>query len=174
MTGEPSIRETIPSDESALTALYAAAFPDEDLTLLVTRLMAEVRDIISLAAVIGEEHAGHILFTPCAVEGTDRRGALLGPLAVAPSRQRQGLGRMLIREGFARLGRTDLRQVLVLGDPAFYGRFGFRPEKRVLPPYALPTDWSDAWQSVLLESATPLSGVLRPPAPWLMQSLWAP
>lgn len=174
MTDDPEIRRTSPSDAPALTALYGAAFPEEDLAPLVQRLHAEAPDILSLVAVIGGEVAGHILFTPCAVYGAHRRVALLGPLAVAPSRQRQGLGGMLIREGLAHLRPADLGQVLVLGDPAYYGRFGFRPERRIRPPYDLPAEWSDAWQSVLVEDdADAVSGVLHPPAPWLSPSLWA-
>jgi len=38
--------------------------------------------------------------------------------------------------------------MLVLDDPAFYARFDFRPERGILPPYTLPTAWSEAWQSV--------------------------
>lgn len=174
MTNAPEIRKTSPSDAPALAALYLAAFPDEDLAPLVQHLHAEVPDILSLVAVVGGEVTGHILLTPCAVDGADRRVALLGPLAVAPSRQRQGLGGTLIREEFAHLRLTDLGQVLVLGDPAYYGRFGFRPEWRIQPPYDLPAEWSDAWQSVLLEdSGQAVSGVLHPPAPWLSPSLWA-
>jgi len=175
MSNEPRIRETVAGDEAALTALYKKSFPDEDLTPLMKRLLAEVPDILSLVAMIGEECAGHILFTPCTVEESGHRVALLGPLAVAPPRQGQGLGKMLIRNGFSRLSGTDLPQVLVLGDPAFYGRFGFLPETSIIPPYDLPAAWAAAWQSVTLaEGAMTRAGILRPPAAWLSQSLWLP
>lgn len=179
------IRKIRAQDEASLARLYEAAFPTEDLVPLLRRLHAEVPDLLSLVAVSGanasgaenssEECVGHALFTPCAVEGTDRQVALLGPIAVAPFRQRQGLGATLIREGSARLCQSGIQQVLVLGDPAYYGRLGFRPEKRIRPPYELPADWAGAWQSALLEgNAAPLSGTLRPPGAWLAPSLWAP
>lgn len=170
-----AIRDTTASDAAALAALYAAAFPDEALGPLVRRLHAEVPDLVSLVAAVGGTVAGHVLFSPSAVEGAGRPVALLGPLAVAPDRQRRGLGGALVRSGFDRLRRTEVGLVLVLGDPAYYARFGFRPERRIRPPYALPAEWAAAWQSVALDGDTgALSGVLRPPAPWLSPSLWAP
>ncbi len=175
MTDEPEIRQSAARDESALAALYALAFPEEDLWPLVKRLHADVPEALSLVAVAGEEIAAHILFTPCAVDGADRRAALLGPLAVTPSRQRQGLGGTLIHSGFAQLRLRGIGQVLVLGDPAYYRRFGFRPERSIRPPYDLPADWLDAWQSVALDGSAPeVSGVLRPPAAWMSASLWMP
>lgn len=176
MNEEPYIRDTVTGDEAALIELYRSAFPDEELVPLVRRLLAEIPGIVSLVAIVDDECAGHVVFTPCGVSGSAAHVALLGPLAVAPSRQRQGLARMLIREGFNRLGEKGLSHVLVLGDPAFYGRFGFRPEKSVTPPYELPADWSEAWQSVTIaqDAAAVPHGPLRPPAVWMVPSLWLP
>jgi putative acetyltransferase len=173
MTEQPTIRPTSASDEPALSDLYRAVFPDEDLAPLVRRLLAEVPDILSLAAVIGEDCVGHIMFTPCAVAASEQRVALLGPLAVAPDRQRRGLGSALVGEGLARVGRSDMSRVLVLGDPAYYGRFGLRPETSIIPPYELPKAWSSAWQSLALAGGAPgPTGVLHPPDAWLSRSLW--
>jgi hypothetical protein len=41
-------------------------------------------------------------------------------------------------------------KVLVLGDPAYYGRFGFAKETAIQPPYPLPEAWDGAWQSLVL------------------------
>ncbi|MGK7861608.1 hypothetical protein [Falsiroseomonas sp. E2-1-a4] len=65
--------------------------------------------------------------------------------------------------------------MLVLGDPAIYARFDFRPERGILPPHTLPTAWSEAWQSVSFDPyAAELSGKLHPPAAWNTPALWAP
>lgn len=175
MDDEPGIRATLAGDAADLKDLYGATFPAEPLWPLVERLLADVPRVLSLAAVRDDRCVGHVLFTPCGVGDPAPAVALLGPLAVAPSRQGQGIGGALVREGLSRLGGTDLRHALVLGDPAYYGRFGFRPDRHIVPPYALPAAWSDAWQSVPLRGhAEALSGELRPPAPWLSPSLWAP
>ncbi|MCZ7659155.1 MAG: N-acetyltransferase [Xanthobacteraceae bacterium] len=175
MQDKLGIRATIAGDGPHLKALYQAAFPAENLLPLVEHLLAKEPDILSLLAVIDDQCVGHILLTKCGVGDRKHCVALLGPLAVAPTWQKRGVGRALIREGFRRLGQTDLRRVLVLGDPAYYGRFGFLPEHDIVPPFDLPADWSDAWQSVSVgDDAERLSGILRPPAVWLSPSLWAP
>jgi putative acetyltransferase len=53
------------------------------------------------------------------------RAAALAPVAVLPAVQKRGIGTALIREALGRLAATRLDLVLVLGDPAYYGRFGF-------------------------------------------------
>ena len=74
-----------------------------------------------------------------------------------------------------RLEKNGPRHVYVLGDPAYYGRFGFRAESDVAPPYPLPAEWRGAWQSLTLGRDTPtLQGSLRVPPPWRRPELWAP
>lgn len=169
------IREGAPGDRAAIEALYPAAFPDEDLLPLVRALLDRAPGVLSLVAVVGQSVAGHGLFTPCGVAGSGERIALLGPLAVAPARQGQGVGSAIVRAGIARLERAGLGHVCVLGDPAYYARFGFAPETRLAPPYPLPEDWRGAWQSLPLgQAGPPRRGRLRVPEPWRRPALWAP
>ena len=68
-----------------------------------------------------------------------------------------------------------MRYVCVLGDPAYYGRFGFEPDDRVAPPYPLPQEWRSAWQSLsLCGNDRPARGTLSVPPPWRQPALWAP
>lgn len=174
-TDSIEVRATVDGDAPDLETLYGAAFLDEDLLPLVKRLLREEPGILSLAASVADRLAGHIIFTPCGVDHGNDCVALLGPLAVMPSWQRQGVGRTLIRAGFDRLAQSIVRRVLVLGDPAYYGRFGFLPEDSILPPYELPAAWTAAWQSIPLGAdAARIAGKLRPPAAWLQPALWAP
>ena len=170
-----NIRQSRPDDLPSIERLYPAAFPDEDLLPLVRHLLMHESGIRSLVAEAGQTLAGHILFTLCSISGSDIRAALLAPLAVAPEQQRKGVGTALIREGLRLLGLQDVSQVYVLGDPAYYGRSGFEPETGVTPPYPLPEQWRDAWQSLRLGSAPPpAQGELLLPEVWMQPVLWGP
>jgi putative acetyltransferase len=169
------IRQSLDTDMPALERLYPAAFPDEDLLPLVKHLLLHEPRILSLVAQAGEHLAGHILFTLCGITDSDIQTALLAPLAVAPMHQRQGIGTALIREGLQELGLKGVDQVFVLGDPAYYGRSGFEPETAVSPPYPLPEQWRQAWQSLSISSAPPANqGELLLPEAWMQPALWGP
>lgn len=169
------IRQGQPDDMASIEKLYPAAFPEEDLLPLVRQLLAEEPGILSLVAEAGDAMAGHILFTLCAMTGSDARAALLAPLGVAPQWQRKGIGSSLIREGLNRLKRDGVAHVYVLGDPAYYGRNGFRTETGVAPPYPLPEEYRDAWQSLSLGSVPPPDhGTLVLPKVWMQPALWGP
>ena len=164
------------ADVQGAERLYAEAFPDEDLVPLVRQLSSLERDVVAFVASDEAGLAGHVMFTRCAVDGGDgRRGALLGPLAVAPRVQRSGVGSALVRAGLDDARKQGVARVFVLGDPAFYGRFGFSADARVSPPYDLPKAWIGAWQSVGLSSAeNEGAGPLRVPVAWMSESLWRP
>ncbi len=70
---------------------------------------------------------------------------------------------------------SGIEKVCVLGDPDFYGRYGFEAEKDIKPPYDLPAEWDGAWQSVrLYDNAAPVTGTLTPPKPWQNKAIWLP
>ena len=171
----PAIRVSGRRSLPALESLYPQAFPDEQLLPVLRRLLAEVPGLLSLAATVDSTIVGHVLFTPCRTDESDSACALLAPLAVAPAWQKQGVGSSLVREGVQRLRKAGVSQVFVLGDPAYYGRHGFRQESRVQPPYALPAEWRTAWQSLALGSTSrKASGQLQLPPPWMEPALWLP
>lgn len=82
---------------------------------------------LSLSLVVAEdgEVLGHVAFSPVTVGEAGSGWYGLGPVSVTPERQGQGLGRALIREGLDRLEAAGAAGCVVVGDPAFYGRFGF-------------------------------------------------
>ena len=179
------IRETIASDMPDLEALYPAAFPDEELRPLVRALQGEPADTLSLAAFTAAKLVGHIVRTRCHVDGSDATFALLGPLAVLPEHQRTGIGTALVETGVQRLRDEGVCSIYVLGDPAYYGRFGFVHEVSVAPPYELPEAWASAWQSLAISNGTTtartaVSGTIAPgaklqlTATWQRPELWAP
>lgn len=170
------IRPSEPADTAAIERLYQAAFPDEDLVALVKSLL-DVADVaLSLVATVDGTVTGHVIFTRSEVAGSGAAAALLGPLAVAPAQQRRGIGRTLVEAGFERLSAGDTAVVLVLGDPAYYGRLGFAAERRITPPYPLTPEWEEAWQSRQLGNGTsvPATGELQVPRQWRQPALWLP
>ncbi len=170
-----ALRPATTADRTQVLALYPDAFPDEDLVPLVVDLMAFGGAVHSIVAVAGAEIVGHIVLTPCAVTGSDIDVALLAPLAVARQSQRQGLGRALIETGLRTVESAGCAGVLVLGDPAYYGRFGFVAESAITPPYPLPDAYAGAWQSIRLGTSGDLPrGQLVVPGPWRHRSLWGP
>lgn len=81
---------------------------------------------LDLSLVAEEDGAviGHLAASEARV-GVQDGWALIGPLAVVPSRHRQGIGTALMAEALRRLRETS-RGAALVGDPAYYGRFGFR------------------------------------------------
>ena len=80
--------------------------------------------LLSLVAEVEGEVVGY-LAASTARAGTQGDWGLIGPLAVLPSRQRQGIGSALMAEALHRL-RASCRGVALVGDPAYYIRFGLR------------------------------------------------
>ena len=175
MIDKIEIRESLPSDVTLIEKLYPSAFPDEDLLPLVMELLREEPIVLSLVGIVDNDLVGHVIFTTCSIAGRADKVALLGPLAVAPAWQRQGIGSAIVRAALRRMENAGMNQIYVLGDPAYYKRFGFEADDGVTPPYPLPEEWRGAWQSLSLRSSKPhLHGELSVPQPWRQHALWAP
>ncbi|MFZ1681403.1 MAG: N-acetyltransferase, partial [Rhizobiaceae bacterium] len=81
----------------------------------------------------------------------------------------------LLRAGLEGMAGRGAAKALVLGDPAYYGRFGFTPERDIATPCPIPPEWRDAWQSLALgPGSETIRGTLAPPAPWMRPALWMP
>ena len=170
-----NIRDSNREDLEALKTLYPKAFPDEDLVPLVLELLDIRDDVLSLVAESDAGIVGHVVFTRCGVTGGTANVILLGPLAVAPASQKQGIGTALVRAGMDRVRQAGGDLVCVLGDPAYYSRFGFTGEHYLEPPYALPAEWEGAWQSLQIgDTPCSVAGKLTVPGPWNRRELWAP
>ncbi|MEM6677151.1 MAG: GNAT family N-acetyltransferase [Pseudomonadota bacterium] len=168
------IRPTTAADAARIAALLADAFPEEDLRPLVAALLAEPRPVAHglLAEGAGRAH-GLVVLTPGSLAPSGREVGLLGPLCTAPSARGQGLGGALIRAALALAEARALTQVLVLGDPGYYARFGFRPELAVQPLQALREAWSDAWQACPASPSDAAAQSLILPEPWHDPALWS-
>ncbi len=168
------IRESLPADLAAIETLYPDAFPDEDLLPVVQELLNEKAGVISLVAHADDALVGNVIFTACTVAGRPEEVTLLGPLGVATAWQERGIGSALVRAGLQHPMNARAARVYVLGDPAYYGRFGFTSDESVAPPYPLPEEWRSAWQSLGPRGTEPpRGGKLEVPQPWRQPALWA-
>jgi putative acetyltransferase len=131
-----AIRRAEPGDAAAIRAVHASAFPTVGQADLVEALERAGDAILSLVAAREGDVVGHILLSRMAVSGEGRiwRALGLGPVAVRPPAQRQGVGSALVAAALEQAAAEEL--VFVLGDPAFYGRFGFSAE--CAAPFASP------------------------------------
>ena len=103
--------------------MHAAAFPTNAEARLVDALRSAGQAAVSLVALVEGEVAGHVFFSR--VEANAGLGVGLAPLAVQPLRQRKGIGLALVQAGIAACRKAGFGYVVVLGDPGYYGRFGF-------------------------------------------------
>ena len=128
----PQIRDERVQDAEAVNRLLTQAFGREAETRLVERLRASGRIAFSMIAEENEHVLGYALFARIAIEheGRDFPALALAPLAVMPAFQRLGIGSALMSAGLQRCREGGHPRVLVLGDPLYYGRFGFVPASR--------------------------------------------
>lgn len=127
----PAIREEGPGD--ALGPLLGAAFGGPDEARILAALRRDGDLALSLVAEAAGTLLGHVALSP--LRGDLPGAVALAPLAVAPRAQRRGIGSALVRAALDRAGEAT---VVVLGDPGYYGRFGFRPVADWDSPYAGP------------------------------------
>lgn len=122
------IRSEHASDVQAVDAVVAAAFESRVEAELVVALRRSADPQLSLVAESEGQVVGHVFFSPVGIESgpPGLAAAQLAPLAVAPAHQRTGIGGALVREGLARCRAIGWSAVFLVGDPDYYGRFGFR------------------------------------------------
>jgi putative acetyltransferase len=125
-----SIRTATPRDREAIRRVEEQAFAQSAEAGLVDALVAAGDAIVELVAEDEGQIVGHILFSRILVKnGTKEFPAVaLAPLAVDPAFHGTGIGGALIREGHVRLKVAGEALSVVLGDPAYYGRFGYSHE----------------------------------------------
>ena len=83
-------------------------------------------DCLSLIAAEQGQIVGHVAFSPVST-AAGHSGTGLAPLAVAPGQRRQGIGAQLVQAGLEAACHKGHSWAVVLGDPDYYGRFGFQP-----------------------------------------------
>ncbi|MDR3229853.1 MAG: N-acetyltransferase [Synergistaceae bacterium] len=130
--GSPfSIRDERPFYADAIFELTREAFrghPHSEGTepLIVNALRDAGALALSLVAELGGKVIGHVAFSPVSISDGSLAWYGMGPLSVLPGFQGRGAGSALVREGLERLGPIGGKGCVLVGEPKYYGRFGFR------------------------------------------------
>lgn len=156
-----------PEHRGDIAALLRSTFGGNDEAALVARLHDDGLTVLSLIALEGAEVVGHVLFSQInvTIDGHALSTVALAPVAVAPSRQRQGIGSLMIRQELDELKQTDVVAVIVLGHPGYYPRFGF--SAALARKLEAPIE-GDAFMALELRpnALAGLTGVARYPKAW--------
>lgn len=125
------VRSQEPADAIAVRAVNEAAFGSAVEADIVDAIQRQEDGSVSLVADSRGSVLGHILLSPVSLRGyPELRLMGLGPMAVLPTHQRQGIGSALVRHGLDRCKAMGCDAVVVLGHPEYYPRFGFVPASR--------------------------------------------
>ena len=162
-----AIRPEQPGDEPAIHDLVRRAFAPMpfsggDEQDLVDALRVQGDLVLSLVAVLPDGTiVGHAGFSPVTIDGAACGWFQLAPVAAAPGLQRQGIGSALIRQGIAMLADRGAAGIGVVGNPAYYERFGFRVVPGLAPASAHDEPY---FRALVLRGPAPAGTVRYAPA----------
>lgn len=134
-----SVRSETAHDASTIHSLTEEAFRFAEHTSHTEQFITDAlrragQLTISLVAIDQDEIVGHVAISPVTLSDGTVGWYGLGPVAVSPSRQRRGIGAVLIDSALTALRRQEAKGCVVLGEPSYYGRFGFREHPSLVLP----------------------------------------
>ena len=163
-----TIRPIQTGQEDVVTALFSSAFTDSEsetegqsIGNLVSNILADnTDDLLILTATEGNDLVASVIFSPMHYSADDRKVFILSPLAVTTKWQRRGIGQAIISHGLQVLRARGVDVVLTYGNPAYYGRTGFKGVSTALVPAPFPLTYPHGWlgQSLSSETLSPLKG----------------
>ncbi|WP_421989486.1 GNAT family N-acetyltransferase [Qipengyuania sp.] len=160
-----AIRPEEPRDHAAIGVVTQAAFADSPHSdgsevRIIDRLRSDGDLTLSLVAEDGERIVGHVAVSPVQITDGSRDWYGLGPIAVLPSLQRQGVGLRLMQRAIADMRMRGARGIVLLGDPAYYQRFGFEHD----PQLVFPGPPAEYFQRLVIDGDAPSGTVSYAPA----------
>lgn len=155
-----TIRTERPADIATIARITEDAFRPMTFSsktehLIVDALRERGELTISLVAVDGDTVVGHVAISPVTISSDTPGWYGLGPISVRPDRQHEGIGSALMRAALDGLRDLGANGCVVLGDPAYYGRFGFTAH----PGLELPNVPGEYFQAVSLGGDIPTGEV---------------
>lgn len=150
------VRNELEDDVLAIEAVIVAAFlhaPHASYTEqhIVNALRKSGNLSVSLVAIVDGAVAGHVAVSPVSISDGCKGWYGLGPISVAPELQGRGVGATLINEALRVLRKRGASGCVLLGEPTYYNRFGFRAE----PGLVLPEVPPEYFQALLFSSPMP-------------------
>jgi putative acetyltransferase len=142
------IRAETPADVAAVEAVTVAAFLNAPHTSHteqhIVRALREAGALsISLVAELDGRIVGHVALSRVSISDGAADWFGLGPISVSPAQQRQGIGTRLMQEALRLLIQHHAAGCVLLGDPAYYGRFGFKAHPGLTLP-GVPREYFQA------------------------------
>lgn len=137
------IRKEVTSDVEDIKALTTAAFLNAPHTghneqFIVDALRNSENLTVSLVAVVDGQIVGHVAVSPVSISDGSQGWYGLGPISVIPAYQGIGIGSQLMRQALATLRELGAFGCVLLGDPKYYSRFGFKLEPSLVLPNVPP------------------------------------
>jgi putative acetyltransferase len=150
------VRKETAADVPAIEAVTICAFRDAPHTshteqFIVSELRKADKLAISLVADLEGNVVGHVAVSPVSISDGAAGWFGLGPISVAPKHQRRGIGSLLMREALRMLREQDAAGCVLLGEPEYYGRFGFRADPNLILSDVPP----EYFQAITFDSILP-------------------
>lgn len=154
------IRDEQIEDIEAIEKLTKAAFQNAEHTsytehFIVNSLRNHGQLTISLVAVEDSSIIGHIAISPVEISSGEIGWYGLGPISVHPDKQGYGIGSLLMKESLEKLKQFGAQGCVLLGDPRYYSRFGFKN----YPELILPDVPSEYFQALTFSGNIPKANV---------------
>jgi putative acetyltransferase len=150
------VRKEVASDAVAIDAVTLAAFraashSSHTEQFIIRALRNDGQLAVSLVADEDGNVIGHVAVSPVAISDGTPGWYGLGPISVAPERQGQGIGTLLMHHALSELEALGAAGCVVLGEPSYYSRFGFTAE----PALVLPGVPAEYFQAISLKGSLP-------------------
>jgi len=134
-----TLRAESPADAAAIETVTVAAFRDAPHAahteqFIVTALRRTRQLTLSRVAELGGEIVGHVAVSPVSLSDGSAGWFGLGPISVLPTHQVRGIGSRLMQEALRLLLERGATGCVLVGDPGYYTRFGFRSEPLLTYP----------------------------------------
>lgn len=159
-----SLRNEKADDAAAVRSLIDAAFADMPFSdgtegAVMDGLRVDGDCTLAMVAEDASQIVGQIAFSPIRIDGA-ADWYQLGPVAVTPALQRSGIGSALVEEGIAAMREKGARGIALVGNPAYYSRFGFTRDHAL----TLSDAMDPVLQIVVLKGEPPVGQITLAPA----------